>query len=87
MYKVYVLYSKKFNKIYIGFTSDLQARFLSHNKLAHKGYTVKFRPWQIAFFETFDTKKEAMAREKFLKSGKGRAFVWSEIERLGLISA
>ena len=87
MYKVYVLYSKKFNKIYIGFTSDLEARLLSHNKLAHKGYTIKFRPWQIAFFETFNSKKDAMARERFLKSGKGRAFVWNEIERLGLISA
>ena len=87
MFKVYVLYSKKFNKIYIGYTSDLETRFLSHNKLAHKGYTVKFRPWQIAFSESYQTKQEAMAREKFLKSGKGRAFVWSEIERLGLISA
>ena len=87
MFKVYVLYSKKFNKIYIGYTSNLEARFLSHNQLSHKGYTVKFRPWVIAFSEHYTSKQEAMAREKFLKSGKGRAFVWNEIKRLGLISA
>jgi hypothetical protein len=45
MYYVYVLYSKRFNKIYIGCTSDLDARFLSHNKFANKGYTVRYRPW------------------------------------------
>ncbi len=87
MFKVYVLYSKKFNKIYIGFTSNLEARLLSHNQLATKGYTIKFRPWEIAFSETYPNKKEAMAREKFLKTGKGRTFVWCEIKRLGLISA
>ncbi len=87
MYKVYVLYSKKYNKIYIGYTGNLEQRIMSHNKLSHKGYTVKFRPWEIAFYEEYETKHEAMAREKFLKTGKGREFVWSEIHRIGLISA
>ncbi len=49
MYYTYVLYSEKYNKIYIGQTNNLKIRFLYHNKLAHKGYTVKFRPWTIAF--------------------------------------
>ncbi|HCE53889.1 MAG TPA: hypothetical protein DER05_02360 [Lutibacter sp.] len=30
----YVLYSKNYNKIYIGFTSNLIVRFLSHNKFS-----------------------------------------------------
>ena len=47
-YSVYVLYSKKHNKIYIGYTSDLQDRFRSHNELATKGYTEKYRPWITA---------------------------------------
>jgi GxxExxY protein len=37
--------SKKFDRIYIGCTSDLPNRFLSHNELATKGQTIKFRPW------------------------------------------
>ncbi len=80
MFTVYVLYSKRFNKIYIGYTSNLKARFLSHNKLGTKGWTIKFRPWEIAVTEEFQTKKEAMNREKQLKSANGREFIWNYIE-------
>ena len=50
MYTVYVLYSQTYNKIYIGYTSDLTQRFLSHNVLAKKGYTCRYRPWIIAYY-------------------------------------
>ncbi len=79
MFTVYVLYSEKFDKIYIGYTSDLEQRFLSHNKLSKKGYTVKFRPWKIVYTEQFEDKKEAMRREKALKSSRGRYFIRNEI--------
>lgn len=55
MFIVYVLYSSKYNKIYIGYTSNLKQRMLPHNELATKGYTVKFRPWIIVFTENFDS--------------------------------
>ncbi len=80
IYTVYVLFSSKFNKIYIGYTSDFKSRFLSHNKLATKGYTVRYRPWEILFTEDFESKSEAMKREKQLKSGKGRECVWSKVQ-------
>ncbi|MGB3463809.1 MAG: GIY-YIG nuclease family protein [Cyclobacteriaceae bacterium] len=67
MFTVYVLYSAKFNKTYAGYTSNIEARMKSRNELATKGYTIKFRPWKIAFTETFDSKSEAMIREKALK--------------------
>ncbi len=80
MFTVYVLYSKEYNKIYIGFTANLEQRLTSHNSLGTKGYTLKFRPWQIAYSETFDTKSPAMKREKELKSAKGREFIWKLIK-------
>jgi len=73
-YVTYALYSKSFDKIYIGFTSNLIARFLSHNKLG-KGYTKKFRPWMVVYVEFFDAKKDALQREKELKSSRGRNFI------------
>jgi len=85
MYKVYVLYSRRFNKIYIGYTNDLADRFLSHNEKATKGYTIKYRPWEIAFYEENSTKQEAMRREKELKTSRGRYYVWEKIKELGLI--
>ncbi len=82
MYTVYILYSVKHNKTYVGFTTDLQARFLSHNELGTKGWTIKFRPWQIKHTEVFATKSEAMKREKWFKSGVGREFIKNEILKL-----
>ncbi len=76
---VYVLYSRPFNKIYIGYTSDLNARFISHNELATKGWTIKFRPWTLVYSEQFSTKAEAMKREKELKSARGRVFIHQNI--------
>jgi putative endonuclease len=76
MFKVYILYSVTFQKIYIGFTSNLEQRLLSHNVLGLKGWTIKFRPWVVIHIESFDTKEDAMTREKELKSGKGREWIY-----------
>ncbi|HEY4195081.1 MAG TPA: GIY-YIG nuclease family protein [Mucilaginibacter sp.] len=81
MFTVYVLYSQKHNKIYLGYTADLKNRFLSHNELATKGHTIKYRPWLVAHTEEFGTKSEAIIREKGLKSGKGREFIWNIIRQ------
>jgi len=79
MFLVYVLYSVRFKKIYIGYTSNLDERFKSHNELGTKGWTINFRPWILVYQEEFITKKGAMAREKSLKTAGGRKFIWSEI--------
>ncbi|MDP4965843.1 MAG: GIY-YIG nuclease family protein [Salibacteraceae bacterium] len=75
MFTVYCLYSRSFDKICVGYTSDLTQRFRSHNELSKKGFTLKFRPWIVAHTEVFETKSEAMAREKQLKTAAGRAFL------------
>ena len=79
MFTVYVLYSPTFDKIYIGYTSNLEQRILSHNQLAKKGYTVKYRPWVVIHTEEFSSKADAMKREKQLKSNQGREFLWELI--------
>jgi len=79
MYTVYVLHSPKFDKIYIGFTSNLEQRMLSHNEMGKKGYTLKYRPWVILFTEEFELKSEAMKREKQLKSSRGRNSIREKI--------
>jgi putative endonuclease len=74
-FTTYVLYSVKHDRLYIGFSSDYEKRFLWHNELATKGFTVKYRPWKIIHLEHFETKEEAMKREKALKGGQGRAWI------------
>lgn len=75
MYTVYVLFSAQYEKIYIGFTLNMEQRFLSHNKMGKKGWTVQYRHWHILYTEQYDGKSEALLREKFLKSGKGREWI------------
>ncbi|MDR9417720.1 GIY-YIG nuclease family protein [Gracilimonas sp.] len=81
MFTVYVLYSPSHEKIYIGYTSNIEQRMLSHNKLGKKGWTIRYRPWEIVFTEEFETKAEAMQREKQLKSSKGREYVWNCVDK------
>ncbi|MEW6773888.1 MAG: GIY-YIG nuclease family protein [Bacteroidota bacterium] len=79
MYYVYVLYSEKYNKIYIGYTGNLEERLKSHNELGNKGWTIKYRPWVCFYTESFESKEEAMKRERWLKTGVGRRFIWENI--------
>ena len=79
IYYVYALYSQSFDTLYVGYTSDLEARFKSHNQLATKGWTVRYRPWVIIHTEEFTTKAEALKRERQLKSAKGRVFLRAKI--------
>ncbi|MEL6483704.1 MAG: GIY-YIG nuclease family protein [Bacteroidota bacterium] len=78
-YLVYILFSETHQKTYCGMTSNLIARFKSHNELGTKGWTIKFRPWKVIYVEVFKSKSEALKREKFLKSGKGRKWVAENI--------
>ncbi|MBF4518709.1 GIY-YIG nuclease family protein [Flavobacterium sp. ANB] len=79
---VYILYSGKFKKNYTGYTSNLIERFKSHNFLETKGYTLKFRPWVVIYVEFFNSKSDAMKKEKYLKAGIGREFIKSLIQQL-----
>jgi putative endonuclease len=78
-YVVYVSKSLTAGKHYVGYTQNLISRFKSHNELGKKGYTLRYRPWHVIHVEFFSVKKEAMSREKFLKSGKGREWLRNNI--------
>jgi putative endonuclease len=60
-------------KTYIGCTSDLKTRLKSHNS-GSSSHTAKYRPWKIEVYLAFSSNKKALAFEKYLKSGSGRAF-------------
>jgi len=77
MFTVYILYSEKHNIHYVGYTSNLIERIKSHNELATKGFTNKYRPWKLIYSEEFQTKSEAMKKEKYFKSGAGRELIKS----------
>jgi putative endonuclease len=67
----YILRSEVNGVLYKGSTEDLEARLTQHNS-GMVNYTSKYMPWKLIHFEAFDTRSEAMARERFFKSGRGR---------------
>ena len=70
-YYVYFLESVTFpHTHYIGYTTDIQQRLKQHNE-GHVTSTKKHTPWKIIYAEAYIHKKDALGREKFLKSGSG----------------
>lgn len=73
MWNVYVLQSLKNNTCYTGFTNCLERRIFEHNHgLKKNSFTYKNRPYKLVHLEEFNLKTDAMKREKYLKTGKGR---------------
>ena len=79
-YYVYVLYSEKLNRYYIGSTSDLEDRLKKHNG-THKGYTSSGQPWILVYNEGYESKSEAILRERQLKTWKNRERLEALIRR------
>lgn len=80
MYTVYVLFSRQFEKVYTGHTSNLVKRFHFHNTSGRQKVTQAFRPWEVVYTAHFEDKQQALRREWLLKSGKGRAWLWGRIK-------
>jgi predicted GIY-YIG superfamily endonuclease len=71
---VYILQSQlDTERYYTGMTNDLKARLSTHNSGAVT-HTAKYRPWRIKTYIAFADEVRAVAFEKYLKSGSGRAF-------------
>jgi len=71
---VYIVQSlTKPSEHYVGLTHDLKERLAAHNsgKCFH---TSKHAPWKITVATYFDDDEKAVAFERYLKSGSGRAF-------------
>ncbi len=71
-FTTYIIFSESLNAYYIGFTGESVITRLTKHLSSHKGYTAKAKDWEIVYTETFNTKYEAMQREKQLKSWKSK---------------
>ncbi|MGC4018795.1 MAG: GIY-YIG nuclease family protein [Muricomes sp.] len=62
----YILKCKD-GSLYTGWTNDLEKRVRDHNAGKGAKYTKARRPVELAYFESFQTKEEAMKREYSIK--------------------
>ena len=70
MYFVYVLKSEE-GKFYIGSTENVEKRIAQHNSKQYLAWTNRGNNWALVHKEEFTTRKEALLREKKIKSWKG----------------
>ena len=61
------------NRFYVGVTSDVSRRLEWHNE-GRCPHTAKHKPWELVVAIEFRDQESALAFEKYLKSGSGRAF-------------
>ncbi len=81
---VYLLFSEKTNKYYIGKTSNIKRRFLEHT-LGEETYTRTGRPWKlIAIIDCADG-SEASLLETKLKKSKNKNYTKWYFEKYGNI--
>ncbi len=73
---VYILLSEVDNqKIYIGFTNNLENRLKAHANPDSHAYTRLYAPWKLETYVAFKDEKLAKNFEFYLKSHSGRAFL------------
>ena len=71
MYYTYVLTSRKDGEWYIGFTHNLKERFALH--VSGRVPSTKGRlPMVLIFYEAYLNKYDALRRERYFKTSKGK---------------
>lgn len=71
MHFVYILFSSKDRRLYVGMTSDIKKRINAHRK-GFVNATRNRLPVRLIHFEAFCDRREAARRERYLKGGNGR---------------
>jgi len=71
MFHCYVLRSQKNGRRYVGSCEDREERLRRHNAGESKA-TKHGVPWILIHSESFATRREAVQRELYYKTGRGR---------------
>ncbi len=79
MFYVYVLQSLIDGRLYKGYTNNLDKRIRQH-QLGYVKSTKFYRPWKMVYYEVCLNYNDAIAREKFFKSGEGREYLKNKLE-------
>jgi len=80
MYYTYVLKSQKSGRLCTGYTNDLRKRLKEHNDMKST-YTKGRGPYQLMYYKACSDESDARAREKYLKTGKGKRYLNSRLRR------
>jgi putative endonuclease len=81
MQYVYILYSRKLDRFYVGRTEDLDFRLQLHNNpIESRKYTARGIPWELRLKIPCESKEQTIQAEKLIKQMKSRKFIESLLE-------
>jgi putative endonuclease len=78
-YYVYLLKSLKNGNLYTGYTNNLKRRIKEHND-GFVESTKNRTPFDLIYCEACRSHNDALAREKYLKSGMGKRYLKNRLE-------
>ena len=78
MHYTYVLRRNRDQGFYTGCTSDLRQRCREHARGGVRS-TSHRRPLELIYYEACLSRDDALRRERFLKSGKGKRYLRSRL--------
>ena len=82
MFNIYILYSQKLDKFYVGSSGNIELRVTRHNAGLSK-FSSRGIPWELVYFEEFNSKLEPLRRERGIKSKKSRMYIEKLISGAG----
>lgn len=81
MYFTYILKSRKTGTYYVGSAADINRRLIEHNS-GKARFTRTYIPWELYYHEQFTNRKDAVVRERQIKSWKKRAMIEKLVSRV-----
>ena len=79
MFYTYILISEKDDKFYVGYTDNLKRRIKQHNN-ADVESTKYRRPLKLIYYEVCLNQKDAIHREKYLKTTYGKRYIRNRLK-------
>jgi len=77
-YYLYVLQSIEDKKFYVGYTNNITKRLAEHNSGKVKS-TKNRKPMKLVYWEGCLSQKDALKREKYLKTAWGKRYLKNRI--------
>jgi putative endonuclease len=75
-YYVYIMQSASRRALYIGMTNNLHKRVWQHKNHIFEGFTDDYNAVRLVYWESFDDVRNAIDREKKLKSWRREKKLW-----------
>jgi putative endonuclease len=79
MYYTYLLECQDDKSWYVGYTADLKKRIVEHNGGYGARTTSMKNNWKLIYYEAYIERQDAVGRERFLKSGSGRKYLYKQL--------